>query len=165
MELTGSVQPLEMWHPIVPEEGIPEGVEAWTVEIPNVGILHVGIVDKPGEAATIDDQKAYALGSELDGLEISSLTLLSKGYKTLNLVLNPSDSRRAVFASLRASESKSIFAGVFQTNDEERGLLSPLSYWMKEPEKEGEKSEARDVMVMPGEDLKKIQIHFEGGDN
>ena len=159
------LQPDKKWYSIVPDEEIPKEVDTWMIEIPDVGKLFVTLENKPGGTGYEDDDRAYALNTNVPGLAINGDELLDQGFKTLNIALTPTSQMNTQMAELGLKGTDISFESVLQRTDG-NGPLKPLSYWVS-ANKTTEKPDMRDVMVRPERDqLEQIQISFpEGGDN
>lgn len=164
MEPTEHLQPSDTWMNISPPEG-EEVSDSWMLDFP-IGKMIVNLNDQPGTTGYENDEKAYALGTNADGVSINGEELKAQGFKTLNLSLMPNDKRDTQFVELKREGFNTFYYAVFQRGNKEVGSpLTPLSYWMKLSPDHG--SASRDIMIKPTpEEIAQVKIKFtQGGES
>jgi len=155
------------WYPIIPSEEIPEGVDTWMVEIPDVGKLFVTMENKAGSTGYPDDEdEAYVLSPDSSELKANGEALLKQGFKVLRVALTPNDDRNTILAQL-GLKGRSAKYEAFLQRDEIKRPLTPMGYWASATSTPSEYNVPRDVMVKPSrKQLEQVQISFpEGGED
>lgn len=145
----------QIWHPIVPVEGLPKNTDSWILKIPHIGDLSVNLEDKPGTNGYEDDNKVFILDPENSGMSINGEALYERGFKTLRLALTPNEQRDTQTVYLSKRGTKPLFESVLQSRGHGDGPLVDLTYWMPYS---GE-FEVRDIMLTRDQ-LADIQLNF-----
>lgn len=150
----------EGWFPILPEEGLPEGVDSWMKNVPNLGDMFVTLENKPGGTGFEDDNRVYILSSEHPNVLVTGTSLFDQGYRALNVVVTARDDRQEQEIQLGLGGQGASYETLLQRRDK-NGPLKIITYWYKVGQIPNF-DDLRDVMVSRSQ-LKDIQVRFPQG--
>jgi len=157
MEVGEQIQQDEGWQSILPNQELPEGVDTWMIDVPDVGKLFTTLEQKPGSGGYADDDKAFVLNPDVPGLSANGEELLGQGFRTLHVALTPKDREGKRLVELRLKGTDLCFESVLQRHVGE-SILKALSYWTNVKDT-SEYPAMRDLMVKRKQ-LKDIQVRF-----